>query len=183
MRCFSIVVLATVISAGLMAAEDIPAAKMVPEEKRKESATPDTDLRDACAIVRRLLLAMVDRDLEKIKACILESPDAGILCENLELTPEQKAEVQKGFEAMKFKRLKKGEKVYLPNGEAAIVAEIPEDRLLLQGFVGEVAMPLPFYLVKKDGTWLVDAKSLITTRKNSSEDRKSSTKESGAEKK
>lgn len=163
-RCVAVLAI-SLIGFGIGAAEEKTEAKTASEAPKKEAPAAEGAAPEAEAAIRSLLLAMVEQDVAKIKAVIVENPDAKLLADTMKVTPEQAAELKKGFSAMKFTYLKEGDKIDAPEGGKATVGDIPADHLLLQGMVGEETMPLPFYVVKTKDKWLVDARALIAMRK------------------
>lgn len=166
-RCLPLLTLVAAI--GLLAgrfssaAEDVAPKSAAPaaEQPSKTSAAKPDELSPE-DVARRFFTALLTRDERTIKHYTIPSPGSDILWRGPPLTAEMRAAVKERMAAMKFRRLKVGDKVAGPGGKEYTIdpIQLNEGRVLLlpEGF------SLPFTLIHSDLGWRVKVDGLIAAR-------------------
>ena len=127
---------------------------------RKEAAAEDGPE----GTVRRLLLAMLEEDAEKVGELILPHPDAARLTQPRPIGPELHERLKKAYAALPLRRVARGETVRLPNGAALKVGQehVNDNSLVIAS--QRPVRDLPVRVVRQEGRWRVDAGPLIEAR-------------------
>lgn len=117
--------------------------------------------------IRELLLALLEKDEERISAVILPNPNASVLWGGPQAAVEQRDVAKKLFANMTFRDLAVGDKVPLPDGRVQEIteSEIDDDHRLIVGvFASGDTMPGPFMVSRVGELWKVNASPIIFQR-------------------
>jgi hypothetical protein len=123
---------------------------------RTANATPEVTL-------KTFLLALAAGDEATLRAVALPHPQLDALLTGRKATPEQLAQLKARLDEKPIRRLKAGDPVTMPSGEARVItdADVREGRVVVW-VDGE---PLPTRLEMVDGQWKVFAGTFIAVRK------------------
>jgi hypothetical protein len=128
------------------------------------AAPKDPGVTKAC---RKFLTAMLANDKEGVLSVILPAKDSDILWKGEPVPEKMLAEIAKVLKNLSVVELSEGEKFAMPNG---LVLEIKKGmlnenkRFVLVNLLGSKT-PLPLWVLKKNGTWKIDASGIIAGRK------------------
>ncbi|HEY5313888.1 MAG TPA: hypothetical protein VIK18_15270 [Pirellulales bacterium] len=164
--------LVIVVALGLFDGRHSPAAEDAAAEPSQASEAKPDELSPE-DVARRFFAALLTRDEATIKQYTIPSPGSDILWRGPPPSDQTRAAVKERMAALKFRRLKVGDKVTGPGGKEYTVhpVQVNEGRMLLlpEGFT------LPFTLVHSDLGWRVKVDGLIAARQAAEKEEKKST--------
>lgn len=115
------------------------------------------------AALKSFLLAMAAHDAETLRAVALPDPDLDWLLKGPAASPELLARIKTRLEEQPMRRMKAGDPVRMPGGEARVIH--PEDVRQGRVVLWPEGAPLPSRVENVDGRWRVFARPFIAARK------------------
>ncbi len=128
----------------------------------QKSLAPIEEVTSPEAVLKQFFIAMLAGDKAGIQQVAIPNDRLDVLISTNQLTPQQIDSMKAQFASMPISRLSVGETVRLPNGKS-----INYDSSMINDNRQHLTMPgnpLPFDLVKTDGTWKVNAAPIIAAR-------------------
>lgn len=143
--------ISTPVSRGLGAEED---AQKPADGQALAPGSPE-------GVLLEFIVAVAACNSERIERVSVPHPDAIVLSQGQPAPPEAQAIMRKTLPNT-FSRLKVGDQVKLPNGDAVVVDEthVNEDRIEINA----AGAPVPFILARYEGAWKVEPDPLIHAR-------------------
>jgi hypothetical protein len=135
-----------------------------------QAADPVPDAKQPDATVREFFIAMAASDEARVRKVILPSLYMELLWKNVASSKEQLAGLEKSLASLQCRELKEGDSYDLPNGaKATITAELVEELKLAKSKIVAISlagkeMPTALTVYDLDGTWRVDASTIIAAR-------------------
>lgn len=130
-----------------------------PETNESETTSSSPE-----ATLRTFLVAMSTGDAETLKAICVPNDDLELLTMGGKPPADQMDQMLQYFDSLAIQKLTVGESFALPDGSTIVTdTTMVNDNLVLVTFPDN---PIPFPLRRMDGSWKVDAGSLIAGRRS-----------------
>ncbi len=167
MSVFIATMLSTAHFAQEVVAQDPPAVPPMNAPTTVPMTVPSAPMEDPASpegVLRNFLLAVIDADLEAVKANSLPNKGIDAMVNSPERPPAEALEpIRLAITQLPIRRMEIGEEMPLPSGKKIKISKgmVTEDRLQLT----MPQMPIPFDVRRVEGAWKVDPQMMIDSHK------------------